>query len=72
MKPILYLVNSFDAKLGTTIKFSWLGNQPISNTLIIKNNNTNVTVYEKKLLSMRLEHIIPTKSEPELFDLVQC
>ena len=48
MKPILYLVNSFDAKIGTTIKFSWLGNQPVSNTLRIRKNDiSNTIVYEK-------------------------
>lgn len=62
MKPTLFYINSFDAQLGTTIKFTWLGNQPVSNTLIIKDNNTNVIVYEKMLSTMRLEHTIPASS----------
>ena len=44
MKPVLYLIPSFDTSYGSTIKFSWLGNQINSNTLIIKDNNTNVIV----------------------------
>lgn len=59
MKPILYLIPSFDSTIGITIKFSWLGNQPISNTLIIKDNNTQAIVYKKILSTMRLEHSIP-------------
>ena len=62
MKPFIQLLNSFDANIGTTIKFSWLGNQPVSNTIIIKDNNTNVIIYEKMLPSMRLEHTIPGNS----------
>lgn len=62
MKPILYLIPSFDSSKGTTIKFSWMGNQPVSNTLIIKDNNTNVIIYEKMLQTMRLEHNIPSLS----------
>lgn len=62
MKPILYLIPSFDSSLGNTIKFSWLGNQPISNTLRIKNNATNTVVYEKEQTTMRLEHILPATS----------
>ena len=62
MKPTLYLVSAFDANVGTTIKFSWLGNQPINNTLIIRDNVTNEIVYEQIQETMRLEHIIPISS----------
>ena len=62
MKPILYLIQAFDSKVGTTIKFSWLGNQPISNTLRIKDNETNEIVYEVTQTTMRLEHIISTNN----------
>lgn len=56
MKPNLYLIPSFDVTMGTTIRFSWLGNQPISNTLRIRNNSTNEIVYEQSQTTMRLEH----------------
>lgn len=62
MKPTLYLVQSFDATLGSTVKFTWLGNQPVSNTIIIKDNISNVIIYEKVLPSMKLEHNIPADS----------
>ena len=51
-------MQSFDASIGTTIKFSWLGNLPVSNTLRIKNNETNEVVYEVTQTTMRLEHTI--------------
>lgn len=62
MKPVLYTIPSFDSSIGNTIKFSWLGNQPVSNTVIIKDNNTNVIIYEKMLQTMRLEHVIDGNS----------
>lgn len=62
MKPVLYLIPAFDASLENVIKFSWLGNQPINNTLIIKDNATNKIVYEQLQNTMRLEHIIPASS----------
>lgn len=62
MKPTLFYINSFDATQGTTIKFSWLGNQPVSNTIIIKDNISNVIMYEKMLPTMKLEHNIPIDS----------
>ena len=62
MKPKLYYIPSFDSSKGTTIKFSWLGNQPFSNTIVIRNNDTNAIVYEKTLSTLRFEHAIPSNS----------
>lgn len=62
MKPVLYLIPAFDSLQGDIIKFSWLGNQPISNTLRIKENFTNVIVYEQTQTTMRLEHIVHQNS----------
>lgn len=62
MKPVVYLIPSFDSSYGSIIKFSWLGNQPVSNTLRIKNNTTNVIVYERTQTTMKLEHVIPATS----------
>ena len=62
MKPNLYLIKAFDTDVGTTIKFSWLGNQPISNTLRIKDNETNEIIYEATQTTMRLEHVISTNN----------
>lgn len=58
IKPSLYLIPSFDKTKETTIKFSWLGNIPVSNTLRIKDNTTNEVVYEVTQSTMRLEHTI--------------
>lgn len=63
MKPIIYNIPSFDAHIGTTIKFTWLGNQPVSNTLIIRDNMTNEIVYNKTQWTMKLEHIIEPNTE---------
>jgi hypothetical protein len=62
MKPIMYLIRSFDSNVETTIKFSWLGNLPISNTLRIRDNITNEIVYEKTQTTMRLEHTISSNN----------
>jgi len=62
MKPTLFFIPSFDYSYGSTIKFLWLGNQMYSNTLVIRDNNTNVVVYETTLLTMRPEHIIQANS----------
>lgn len=58
MKPILYNIKAFDSFQGSTIKFTWLGNVPVSNTLRIKNNSTNEIVYEQTQTTMKLEHTI--------------
>ena len=49
MKPTLFYINSFDVTQGTTVKFSWLGKQPVSNTLVIKNNVTNENIIKNKV-----------------------
>lgn len=62
MKPILNLIKAFDSDIGTTVKFSWLGNLPVSNTLRIKNNETNEVIYEETQTTMKLEHIISNEN----------
>ena len=62
MKPTLFYMQSFDSSIGTIIKFSWLGNLPASNTLRIKNNETNEVVYEETQTTMRLEHTISSEN----------
>ena len=58
MKPVLFYIKAFDSNVETIIKFSWLGNLPLSNTLRIKDNETNEIVYEVTQTTMRLEHIV--------------
>ena len=62
MKPVLYLISAFDASYGSAIKFTWLGNQMYSNTLVIRDNNTNSIVYEETIEIMRPEHVVPAFS----------
>lgn len=62
MQAIIYKILPFDASLGTTIKFLWNGNQVFKNRCIIKNNDTNETVYDKTITSFKLEHTIDLDS----------
>lgn len=63
MKPALYLIPAFDRNVGIIIKFSWLGNLPIANTLRIIDNLTEKVVYEETQTTMRLEHIISSNNK---------
>lgn len=58
MQAVIYKILPFDALIGTTIRFSWSGNQVFKNRCIIKNNETDVTVYDNTVPSFRLEHTI--------------
>ena len=62
MKPIIFVIPSFDQSVGITVKFSWLGNQPVSNTLVIRDNITNNIVYHKTQTTMKLEHVLEPSS----------
>lgn len=58
MKPILYLINSFDSNINNEIKFVWNGNQAFKNILHIYDNVTNELVYNETVESMQLKHTI--------------
>jgi len=57
--PIMYAITPFDATQAFTFKFKYSGNQAMSNTLLIVNNETSAQVYKQTVLSMRLEHTLP-------------
>jgi len=59
MKPALYLVNAFDAFNDYTFKFKWEGNQSFGSTCIIRNNETNETVYQGTETTMQLQYTLP-------------
>ena len=58
MQAVIYKILPFDAMTGTTIKFSWNGNQAFKNHCVIRNNETNESVYDQTTDSFKLEHKI--------------
>jgi hypothetical protein len=61
LQAIIHTIAPFDASVGTTIKFSWSGNQAFKNRCIIKNNDTQEVVYDVTVDSFKLEHKIDLK-----------
>lgn len=63
-KPILTIdaTYAFDASDARTITFSYSGGQLQSNTLVIKNNETNSVVYSATQTTMLLKHTIPANT----------
>lgn len=49
----------FDATKAYTVQFSYTGNQVIKNTIVIKDNVADTTVYEDTVTSMAKRHTIP-------------
>lgn len=62
MKPQLYLINTFDASTEQEIKFTWEGNQSFGNICIIKDNQTDKTVYYTTQNTMQLKHLLHANS----------
>ena len=59
IQPIAQSIPAFDAKNSNTFTFvSNGGNQVVANRLVIRNNDTNEEVYNKKIESYRFEHIV--------------
>ena len=58
MQASIYNIEPFDVAIGTTIKFSWTGNQVIKNKCIILDHDTNTEVYNNVIDSYRLEHTL--------------
>lgn len=58
MQVSIYNIEPFDVNVGTTIKFSWTGNQVFGNKCIILDNETNEEVYNHYIDSYKLEHIL--------------
>lgn len=59
LSPILYDIGTFDASVGTVVRFYYTGEQVFANRLIIKNNETLAEVYNEKIDSMQLSHSVP-------------
>ena len=60
MKPILYNIQAFDASEELTIRFQWNGDQAFGNICTIKENNTNIIVYQATETTMQLKHTVPS------------
>lgn len=58
MQARIYNISPFDAAYGTTIKFSWSGNQAFGNICVIKDNFTNTEIYSKEVWTFALEHTL--------------
>lgn len=62
-QPILYSQSAFDATQEHTFSFNVIGgDQVVANTLIIKNNETDVVVYSQKQVTFALNHILPSNT----------
>lgn len=58
MQAIIYRITPFDAAIGATIKYNWVGNQQFKNRCIIKKNSSNEVVYDNTSDTFKLEHVI--------------
>lgn len=58
----LFSVSPFDATKEHTFTFKYTGNQAVKNKLLIKNNATSATVYEKEVVTFSLSHTIPANT----------
>ena len=62
MYAIIHPITPFDSANGTTISFTWNGNQIYKVRCIIKNNETNETVYDNTISTMKQSYTIPENS----------
>src|SRR5574344_4361 len=63
MKPIGYSVSAFDATQNQVFKFDVQGgNQVNYNEIIIRNNTTNVVVYQNKVESFIFSQTVPSNT----------
>jgi hypothetical protein len=62
IQPTLFNVPAFDATADFTFRFSYTGNQPIKNRLIIKDNVTEAVVYDQITTTMQMQHVLSADS----------
>lgn len=58
----IHTINPFDAKNGTTIKFTWKGNQIFKIRCIIKENESGAIVYDNTIDSIKPTYTLPPDS----------
>ena len=59
MKPILYLIDTFDSIKEKQIRFKWAGSQSFGNVCEIRENYNDTIVYQSTQSTMQLTHTIP-------------
>lgn len=62
MYPTIHNIKPFDSSLGTTITFTWNGDQIYKARCIIKENETGNTVYDGTVDTMKAKYPIPANS----------
>lgn len=62
MYAVIHNIQPFDSKIGSTIKFTWKGNQIFKVRCIIKDNESGSIVYDKTVDSMKQSYVIPANS----------
>lgn len=63
-KPIIKSMSAPNATSGFNINFLWTGDRAYYNRLVITNNETNETVYDKKIESFNLFHTVAANTLP--------
>ena len=58
-KPTVNKIAPFDASLDKAFSFSWDGNQPYANRLIIYNADTMEPIYDRKISTFPHTHPLP-------------
>lgn len=62
-QPIINPISAFDATIAHTISFVAIGGaQVVGNRLVISDNQTGSVVYNRSILTMKLEHTIPANT----------
>ena len=58
-KPVINKIQTFDATVGTTVAFSFSGNQTYENRLVISDADSSALVFDETITSFQLYHDIP-------------
>lgn len=59
---IIHPIEPFDSSIGTTINFTWTGNQIFKVRCIVKENESGITVYDYAVSNMKQNFHIPSAS----------
>lgn len=62
MYAIIHNIEPFDSAKGTTVEFTWEGNQIYKVRLIVKNNETGAVAFDSTIDTMKQNYAIPADS----------